>query len=139
VLVSAALLKESTPGQAFQAALRVGSVLLSPPTAKELQSVLTRPKFDRYVRLATRRRFLAALLRRAAFVETPDLLHACRDPRDDKFLELAVTGQAAYIVTGDKDLLVHNPFEGIQIVTPAEFLKVIAQYGSLGQLTGNFA
>lgn len=45
---------------------------------------------------------------------------------DDQILELAVNGNATYIVTGDADLLVLNPFRGIEIVTPAEFLKLTA-------------
>ena len=122
VLVSAALFRESTPGEAMRAALRHGSILLSRATALELHEVLTRPKFDRYVRLATRKRFLAALLGRATVVETEESLHVCRDPRDDKFLELAVSGRASFLVTGDKDLLVLNRFQGVRIVTPAEFL-----------------
>jgi PIN domain len=48
---------------------------------------------------------------------------ACRDPTDDKFLELAVTGDADVIVSGDLDLLVLNPFRGIPIVTPATFVR----------------
>ncbi len=51
---------------------------------------------------------------------------ACRDPTDDKFLELAVDGQADMIVTGDLDLLVLNPFRGIPIIDPAAFVLGIA-------------
>jgi putative PIN family toxin of toxin-antitoxin system len=126
VLVSAALFTESTPGRALAAALRGGSILLSQATAQELQNVLGRPRFERYVRLATRRRFLAALLRRATLVEVNQSFHVCRDPRDDKFLELAVAGHASFIVTGDKDLLALNPFHGVPILTPAEFLTAVA-------------
>lgn len=50
---------------------------------------------------------------------------ACRDARDDIYLEIAIAGSADYIVTGDKDLLVLHPFRGIPIVTPAEFLTLI--------------
>jgi predicted nucleic acid-binding protein len=46
----------------------------------------------------------------------------CRDPKDDKFLEAALTSQADCLVTGDADLLVLDPFEGIPILRPAEFL-----------------
>jgi uncharacterized protein len=127
VLVSAALFKDSTPGQALLTASQCGSILLSPATAKELQDVFSRPKFDSYVRLITRKRFLAALLRQATIVETTDSLHICRDPRDDKFLELAVEGRASCIITGDDDLLVLNPFHEISILTPAEFLRIVAR------------
>ena len=50
---------------------------------------------------------------------------ACRDPKDDIVLEVAVTGRADFIVTGDNDLLVLHPFEGIPIIGPAEFLKAL--------------
>lgn len=127
VLVSAALFKESTPGQALRVAVRGGAILLSPAAANELQEVLIRPKFDDYVRLTTRKRFLAALLRQATVVDTTESLHVCRDPKDDKFLELAVSGRAAFLVTGDSDLLILNPFQETRIVTPAEFLAIVAE------------
>ena len=46
----------------------------------------------------------------------------CRDPKDDKFLEVAVHGRAELILTGDTDLLVLHPFRGIAILTPADYL-----------------
>ena len=49
----------------------------------------------------------------------------CRDVRDDKVLEAAVAGEVDAIVTGDKDLLVLDPFEGIPIVEPAAFLRLL--------------
>lgn len=122
VLVSAAIFRESTPGLALTAALRQGSILLSQATAEELEDVLARPKFDRYITSETRNRFLAALLRDATFREPDESIKACRDPKDDKFLEIAVAGQAMYLITGDEDLLVLNPFRGIRIVTASEFV-----------------
>ncbi len=47
---------------------------------------------------------------------------ACRDPRNDKFLDVALAGEAAAIISGDKDLLMLNPWHGIPILAPAEFL-----------------
>jgi predicted nucleic acid-binding protein len=52
-------------------------------------------------------------------------VQACRDPDDDKFLEVAMSGGADWIVTGDADLLALHPFEGIAIVTPADFLRLV--------------
>jgi putative PIN family toxin of toxin-antitoxin system len=52
---------------------------------------------------------------------------ACRDPTDDKFLELAINGRADRIVTGDPDLLVLNPFRGIPIVRPASFVQGVGR------------
>jgi len=62
-------------------------------------------------------------VKRIGMVKTKEEITVCRDPKDNMILELAVAGQADYIVTGDKDLLALNPFRKIQIVTPAEFLK----------------
>ena len=45
--------------------------------------------------------------------------------KDDKFLEVALAGKADVIVSGDKDLLVLHPFEGIPIVEPVIFLQML--------------
>ncbi|WP_079680589.1 putative toxin-antitoxin system toxin component, PIN family [Planktothrix sp. PCC 11201] len=52
-------------------------------------------------------------------------IEECRDPKDNKYLELAVSGNADYIITGDKDLLVLNPFRAISIITVDQFLLLI--------------
>jgi uncharacterized protein len=122
VLISAALFPDAVPGKAMREALRRGHLLLSQATAEEIAEVLSRPKFDRYLSLPTRKRFLAAFVREAVVVETNQSFTACRDPKDDKFLELAVCGDASFVVTGDQDLLVLHPFREIPIVTPAAFL-----------------
>jgi putative PIN family toxin of toxin-antitoxin system len=126
VLVSAALFPNSIPGQAMRESLKRGRLMLSQATTEELVEVLSRPKFDRYIRRPTRRRFLAALLRSAEVAEPNRSFKVCRDAKDDKFLELAVCGKASYLVTGDKALLDLNPFQGIPIVTPAELLAAFA-------------
>jgi len=58
----------------------------------------------------------------ALFIEPVVKISECRDPKDNKFLELAVAGNAYCIVTGDKDLLVLTPFRGIKIISPGDFL-----------------
>jgi putative PIN family toxin of toxin-antitoxin system len=52
-------------------------------------------------------------------------VNVCRDPDDNILLSLALDGHANYIVSGDKDLLVLNPFQGIPIIPPAEFLELL--------------
>ena len=84
--------------------------------------MLGRPAFDRYVTIADRQQFLRLLGRVAELVPIVYRVEACRDPGDDKFLELAINGEADVIVTGDKDLLALNPFRGVAIVTPAAYL-----------------
>jgi putative PIN family toxin of toxin-antitoxin system len=125
-LISAVLFKHSTPGRALFHALKEGFVLFSPDTLDELANVLKRERFDRYVTVTEREEFLEALVERSVVLEIEEKIQACRDPRDDKFLELAVGAQAKIIVSGDDDLLKLNPFRGIAILTPAEFLATTA-------------
>ena len=110
VLVSALLFEQSKPGQTFYAALDRGEILLSLPVVKELNDVLNREKFDRYLLREERERFLDALLREATLVEITESVRVCQDPKDDKFLELAINGGATCIITGDEDLLQLSPF-----------------------------
>jgi putative PIN family toxin of toxin-antitoxin system len=121
VLVSAALLG-GVPRQAFDKLLDNGTVLISIPVLLELAEVLSRPKFDKYVTHDERMRFLVGFLKIAEMVEINQTIAICRDPKDDKLLELAISGNAGFLVTGDKDLLVLNPFQYVEIITPREFL-----------------
>lgn len=121
-LVSAVLFEHSTPGQSLRRALKQGEVLISPATLEELAAVLQREKFDRYVTAAEREEFLAAFVERATLITPIVEIQVCRDAKDDKFLELAVSGGATYLISGDSDLRLLHPFRGIAIVTAAEFL-----------------
>jgi putative PIN family toxin of toxin-antitoxin system len=123
VIVSALLLPRSVPRQALDLAFGRGIVLASADTIGELDEVLRRPKFNRYLREEERLVFLAAFTRDTKVVDVKERLTECRDPKDDKFLELAISGDATCIVSGDDDLLVLNPFRGVAIVTPQEFIN----------------
>lgn len=123
VIISAALFELSVPGQALQRALKLGMVLLSQETLLELQVVLSRPKFQRYVNAIEREEFLASLIKRAHWIEPQAQITASRDPKDNKFLELALTGNAVCIVSGDDDLLCLHPFRSVRILTPQQFLE----------------
>jgi uncharacterized protein len=122
VPVSALLFEQSVPGQAFQAARRRGDLLVSLPLLREWQDVLGRKKFDRYLTAEERAAFLTSLIREAVLVEIVTPIQACRDPKDDMVLELAVNGAATAVITGDEDLLALHPFQSIPIQTPAAFL-----------------
>lgn len=121
-LVSAALLA-GVPRKAFDKLLDSGTVLVSVPVLLELADVLNRPRFDKYVTLDERMRFMVSFLKVAEMVEIDEAITVCRDPKDNKLLELAVSGNANFLVTGDKDLLVLNPFRGIEIIVPRDFLE----------------
>ncbi|MGH9821916.1 MAG: putative toxin-antitoxin system toxin component, PIN family [Blastocatellia bacterium] len=123
VIVSALLLPRSTPRDAFERALEKGKILVSLPALVELENVLSRSKFEKYLYEQERKQFMAALVREAEFIDVTERITECRDPRDDKFLELAVCGAADCLISGDLDLLALHPFRNIPILTPAEFLK----------------
>src|SRR6266849_3425286 len=106
VAVSAVLLTRSVPRQAFDRASERGRLLISALTVAELDEVLRRPRFDKYVTEEKRLEFLATLIREAELIDVTVAVFDCRDPKDDKFLELAVSGKADRIITGDDDLLV---------------------------------
>ena len=122
VYVSRFIRPASVPGLAVVKAVRQDQTLISMPIWMELRTVLQRPKFARFIVPGLLDPFLDDVWMAAQPVVISTRIHACRDPRDDKFLEVAVHGHADLIVTGDADLLALNPFQGIAILTPAEYL-----------------
>ena len=120
---SRALRVASTPGKAVDKAWLEATTLLSTPTWIELREVLHRAKFVPYIDTSALGPYLEKVRSFAKLVQIPTPIRACRDPRDDKFLEVAVHGRADAILTGDVDLLVLNPFQGIAILTPGEYLE----------------
>jgi putative PIN family toxin of toxin-antitoxin system len=122
VLISGLFATTSTPALAVEKAITKAQLVATTQTLRELLETVLQPKFDRYV---SRERRDALLQRVAALVEIIEVVQhvrASRDPKDDKFLEAAVNGRANVLLTGDRDLLDLNPFRGVAIVTPAEYL-----------------
>lgn len=95
---------------------------MSDEIVRELNEVLSHEKFERYAREEDRARFLQSLLQEAKLIEVVETIQACRDPKDDTYLEAAGSGGAEYIVSGDDDLLVLHPFRGIPILRQRSFL-----------------
>jgi putative PIN family toxin of toxin-antitoxin system len=122
-LISRLLLPTSVPGQAVRKAVDGGILLVSEATMNELADVLARQKFDRHISLGDRQQFLRLLGRLAELVPIVYPVHACRDPNDNKFLEVALNGKAELILTGDADLLALQPWQGVAILSPANYLK----------------
>lgn len=123
VLVSALLSAEGASNRAVDTVLREGILLLSTEAFEELEATLHRSKFDSYLRAADREEYLALIQGASQFVEVTDQVEQSRDPDDDKFLELALSGDADVIISGDDDLQVLDPFRGIPILSPDEFLE----------------
>jgi putative PIN family toxin of toxin-antitoxin system len=126
VLVSAALFVNSVPGRVVAFIRRSGEFLTSAATVDELNEVLRRPRLDRVAPLEARLEVLADVILFGREVEIVEHVTACRDPGDDMFLEVAVNGNATHLVTGDQDLLALHPFHDIPILSPADFLALIA-------------
>ena len=122
VLISALLFKSSVPFRALELAEEQGIILYSEATLSELGQVLNRPKFNKYLSPEERQLFLIKFINSCELVKITETITICRDKKDNKFLELAVSGNANLIITGDLDLLVLNPFQSIEILTPDRFV-----------------
>lgn len=114
--------------QVLLEALASWEVCASVDTLAELERVLEKKKFDRYLDLATRLEFIALIRYRVHLFSVQDsdvraVDPHCRDAMDDQFLALALTAEVDVVVSSDEDLPVLNPWRGISIVTPVEFLS----------------
>jgi uncharacterized protein len=127
-LVSAALQPDSVPDRALGRALLSYQVIACRETLDELQRVLQRSKFDRYISSDSRSLFFQKFRRDCfsyplAEVEIHAARGVCRDDKDTQFLALALVAKAELIVSSDQDLLVLDAWRGIEIRTPAQFLE----------------
>jgi putative PIN family toxin of toxin-antitoxin system len=125
VLISAALSPLGKPFACLSWVLDNATLLASRELLDELDTRLARPKFRKYVDEARRRAFAADLAAGSVQVDVRGVIRWCRDPDDDKLLEIAVAGNADCLVTGDQDLLILHPFQGVPIITPAAFLEAV--------------
>jgi len=126
VLISAVLSSGGAPALLLDDLKRARTVLVfSEPTMAELATRLMRAKFDRYVKRDTWLRFLAEIDAVAEFVGVSGAPMGCRDRSDDPFLETALAGDCGLIVSGDQDLLSLHPWQGIQILSPAQVLEAL--------------
>jgi len=124
VIVSAVLLPSSVTRKAFDKACKQGGIVVSEEVVNELDDVLRRPRLNKYIHEEERIQFLMALLREAQLVRVTCTVTECRDPKDNKYLELAIQTKATCIISGDQDLLELTPFRGISVLTPREFLDL---------------
>jgi uncharacterized protein len=90
----------------------------------ELNSSLQKPKLQKYLNHGMVSKIVLLLENAASFIEVRSDILLCRDEKDNYLLGLARDGQADFLITGDKDLLVLNPFENTQIVTLNEFVTL---------------
>ncbi len=116
---------------------------LSAETLAEIEDVFTRPKFrNRFPTLTDEmiEIFLEDIKSKAKILRSvPSHFHYKRDPKDEKYINLAVEAEAEYIVSRDKDLLdlmtgftddckeFRQRFRHLKIVEPLEFLRIVKE------------
>ncbi len=122
VFISALLNPLGTPKKVINIAVSQFTILQSEATYQELATRISKKKFDKYLEKDDRLDFLSSLKNRSLFVDIWHETRVCSDLDDNKFLELAVSGMAQYMITGDNALLILNTYQGIPIITPAEFV-----------------
>ncbi len=125
ILLRALFNEDSVAGLVLKKARETGILLVSSEIVlMNIFDVFSRPKFEKYVNLEARLAFIENITSNSFVIEPTERIVACRDPKDDKFLELAITARATCIITGDQDLLVLHPFNGIPIVSATDFLRL---------------
>jgi hypothetical protein len=125
-VVSAALKADSVPEQALLRAEEVDVFALSAAVEAEIAEVFGRPRFARAIARERRDRFLNILRGAAIWFQPAEHVTDCRDPKDNKYLELALAAGAETVVSGDLDLLVLHPWRGVRILRPVDYLALTA-------------
>jgi putative PIN family toxin of toxin-antitoxin system len=123
-LVSALLFPGGSADLAFKLVALNGTLLCSDETLAELTMVLARPKFDAYCSRHNRMALLYDTIKVMTKILVTEQVEVCRDPKDNKFLALALSGKARVIISGDKDLLTLHPFRGIAILSPRDYIRI---------------
>jgi len=105
------------------------TLVISLYLVQEITAVLSYPRIRARIRLDEREleAIVAALLSQAEV--TPGRLHmpgATRDPKDDAIVACAIEGNADVIVSGDQDLLALGDDKGVRVVTPRQFVEMLA-------------
>jgi len=110
------------PNLAFKKAKLELVILSSVETIKELSLTLIKKKFNKYVDIETRLEFLFEFKEISKIIQIAHTVELCRDPKDNMYLELALSGKADLIITGDTNLLILHPFCNIPNITPELFI-----------------
>ena len=105
-------------------------ILFSAEIIEELEVTIQKPKLKKYFAKSSVEEMMNVFDDYIDFVEVNSKINACRDFKDNFLLSLAKDGKADYLLTGDKDLLVLNPFENTKIITYSEFQKFIKTFES---------
>ena len=121
-LVACCLTPQGVPHRALLAALAHSIPTASTETLTDLVAVLQRPKFDAWQPREVRLAFIAGYVSCVRRVEPKAPVVASRDPKDDKFLAVAVAAGASWLVSSDDDLLSMVRYREVTILHPRQFL-----------------
>ncbi len=97
------------------------TIITTEQILKEIKEVTSRERLKKYFPPESVKELIQLLDTIAEKVEIEPTHFTNRDPKDNFLLDLIDFSKADYLVTGDKDLLVHNPFKTAIILTPANF------------------
>jgi len=123
VLISAGLLPQSKTAQVLALAVEHFVIAQNQDTWHELETRIARPKFDRYFGDSGRLRHLVKIAQSIQGFEVRAAAAASRDKTDDKFIALAIDSGASILISGDPDLKDVQAYEGIEILSPAQFFE----------------
>ena len=125
-LISALMYPSSVSASALIQAAKQFQLVASDATWAELEVVSGRKKFAKYWNEQSRLVFLTELAAMTDFCTTQTVITACKDASDNKFLELAIDAKAKVIISGDADLRLLHPFQGLAIISPSDFLGLLS-------------
>jgi uncharacterized protein len=126
IFISAALSPNGTAYQAFAKAVQMFAIVQSNETYQEIADRIYKTKFDKYISNERRAEFLSIIKTQSIFIQPTSKITSCRDPDDNKFLELAIDSNAKFLITGDKDLLTLKSQAEYQdlIISARDFLEI---------------
>lgn len=123
-LISGALIQNSIPSFCLKKVINLGYLCFSKETFLELKEVLERKKFEKYLSRDQKIQFFEKIKKVSLLVEPKQFFEICRDPKDNKFLDLAFESKSSFLITGDLDLLVLKSFDQTQIINPSDFARL---------------
>ncbi|MCP5501605.1 MAG: putative toxin-antitoxin system toxin component, PIN family [Leptospiraceae bacterium] len=100
-------------------------LILSDKQLDEIIGVLKRPKFKKIIPYEKIEKLEILLKKVSFFVDVEGNISDCRDPKDNFLLEMGINARADFIITGDEDLLVLNPYKNIKIIKYSEFKEIL--------------
>lgn len=124
ILISAVLSPNGTAYQALALAIQEFTIVQSDETYQEILQRIYKPKFDKYISDDSREELLDLIKSKSQFITVTSQVNTCRDPDDNKFLELAIDSHAEFLITGDRDLLTlkSQPEYRYLIISARDFL-----------------